>query len=870
MANGKYTFEDMAAEKSNAQDLLDIYLRNKNPVPVGGSFDWMAHQNQLADYTNKIDQYFNPTPPSSRSQLIEQGVPLGQRRAIEDAAAAELAKSVQKTQQATMRDMARTRTGGGMVQQPRGRTPVTPTSTTPAFDPEVARMMMNAPAKPPAGDIYSGRLKGKQYSGTAPTTDPELTAIQDAATAAGNPFAAADAAGTDIRGRDLSYLETPDEEGVVPNLEFLTAWDTAIKETLGDTSGMTAVEAAEAYETASAQRALDAEIINKDVFDALEVQIATDEGGNINAPIFQWGVNTETGADQIVMTPTDDGTTVDPAEQCALDGGTWNGTSCDFGDGEEKTAEQLCIDQGGTWDGTSCKIADDSEIIVPPEEELTYEQKQKQLSTDTYNDRIKEIEKAVKDGLIDIEDAQTAFNDAKNQLFAQMAALNEATYGTVADEFQARTTQRAADVEAMLKYLTDPVEDPDPVGFGQESDFQAGAGIDRDFIQQIIGDDIAWNMAGYAEETDAMRDFMGALELIGQQGASEAEMLGNYMFDSYRQDLETTGRNMELQSAMQMLAEQQAAAEQNLQSQLLGPYFGLDPEMMMAGMGAGVDMAGYAEGRTAREDAADMAYQDNVWDYLMSQTMSPYQSGMLGVAQQGQQMDTMSTLWDIMNPQPTAAETAAANTQAQMDALNSALAKMRAGGTPAQAPSPANNWMGSPAMPAQDIYTGEEIMAMQDAGMDVGQMMLNQQTAQVEMQNMGSFAEAMNIPLENLMGAQSLGVLKELVDDFQFYRMGEGLGAVSADSLIPFVYPPSSENPEGTMGMVPQSDWLNKFEIFYPDANNKDFQLGEGGPWLSGEMTPQEYFEVATMAAVDAESLQDLLRYFYFPTLAGE
>ena len=35
MANGKYTFEDMAAEKSNAQDLLDIYLRNKNPVPIG-------------------------------------------------------------------------------------------------------------------------------------------------------------------------------------------------------------------------------------------------------------------------------------------------------------------------------------------------------------------------------------------------------------------------------------------------------------------------------------------------------------------------------------------------------------------------------------------------------------------------------------------------------------------------------------------------------------------------------------------------------------------------------------------------------------------------------------------------------------------
>jgi hypothetical protein len=255
---------------------------------------------------------------------------------------------------------------------------------------------------------------------------------------------------------------------------------------------------------------------------------------------------------------------------------------------------------------------------------------------------------------------------------------------------------------------------------------------------------------------------------------------------------------------------------------------------------------------------------------MMSQTMNPYQSGMLDVAQQGQQLDQFSTLWDIMNPQPTAAETGAANTQAQMGALDSALAKMRAGGTPAQAPSPANNWMGSPAMAAEDIYTGEEIMAMQDAGMDVGQMMLDQQTAQVGMQNMGSFAEAMNIPLENLMGAQSLGVLKELVDDFQFYRMGDGLGAVSADSLIPFVYPPSPENPEGTMGTVQQSDWLNKFEIYYPDANNRDFQLGEGGPWLSGEMTPQEYFELATMASVDAESLQNLLQYFYFPTLEGE
>jgi hypothetical protein len=794
MANGKYTFEDMAAEKSNAQDFLDIYLRNKKSVPAGEQkpmFDPFAHQNELADYTNKIDQYFNPTPAPTPSQLIEQRIPkqyweemgaqtLGQRKAAEAAVAA-------AAQQAAIRDQIRSGTGItsgiGTDPQSRGGTQPTPTSTTPTGPTRVPPAVA-ARQTPSSMDIYSRRGTAPTTTETTATTDPDLTAIQDTATG------------------DVDPVNT-----FLKMLEKMESDD------------------------ARAQWGFDQGIINADVLGELRAQEAAGQPMNINLgvndvkvdgvsagqkAIFKWTEPDETGKRTIEMIP-------EPP------------------DGEEEIVEgsELVEEEEVTTEEEL------GEVVL--EEEDQYLNDQLEILTETYNDRVDAIQTAVTDGNTDINNAQIAFNEAKDILFDQMAELNKATYGTVEDEFQARTTQRGTDVADMLALL-------------------AGQGVEQNLIQDVIGGDIGMNLAGYGEETDAMRDFMGALELIGQQGSSEAEMLGNYMFDSYRQDLDTTGRNMELQSAMQMLAEQQSAAEQNLQSSMLGPYFGLDPEMMMAGMGAGVDMAGYAEGRTARDDAADMAYQDNVWDYMMSQTMTPYQTGMLDVAQQGQQMDTMSTLWDLMNPQPTAADAA----QAQMGALDSALAKMRAGGTPAQAPSPANNWMGSPAMPAEDIYTGEEIMAMQDAGMDVGQMMLDQQTAQVGMQNMGSFAEAMNIPLENLMGAQSLGVLKELVDDFQFYRMGEGLGAVSADALIPFVYPPSSENPEGTMGMVPQSDWLNKFEIFYPDANNRDFQLGEGGPWLSGEMTPQEYFEVATMASVDAESLQDLLRYFYFPNLAGE
>ena len=668
--------------------------------------------------------------------------------------------------------------------------------------------------------------QGARGAQAARQASPELDAIADIATttavdavASGDPFAAADAAGTDIRGRDLSYLQTPDENDVLPNADFLTAWDAAIKETLGDTSGMSAVEAAEAYETASAQRALDAEIINQDVFDALEVQIATDEGGNINAPIFQWGV-TESGADQIVMAPT----TVDPAEQCALDGGTWNGTSCDLGGGETKTAEQLCIDQGGTWDGTSCKIGGDPDITVPPEDQLTYEDKQKKLSTDTYNKRVAEIEQAVKDGLIDIQDAQTAFNDAKDQLFADMAALNKITYDEVNETFSFNTQQRAADVQSMLDLL-------------------ATQGVEQNLIQDVIGGDIGMNLAGYGEETDAMRDFSEMLNIIGQQGSGEAEMLGNYMFDSYRQDLETTGRNMELQSAMQMLAEQQAAAEQNLQSSMLGPYFGIDPALMMAGMGAGVDVAGVAENRAIQEQAATDAmdlllaqqkfatdervagetftggqnYQNNLWDYVTDQTMNPYQSGMLKVAEDEQRMDMLSSLMQMMQPSEAAIEA-----QAQTDYDNNlaaAIMEMQRGYMP-ETWSGANSFtpsmMTSPATTALDRMTPEMISALEQSDFDMGNYLVDQAREEQEMFATYSLADAIGMDPMQLIGASQAGILDKLISEYDFEMTESGFTATASDPAMEFPYPPTEMNPSGSVGMVDLSEYKDMLDIYYP------------------------------------------------------
>ena len=911
MANGKYTFEDMEAEKSNVQDLGEYLGFNR----------WtneMAKKRQLEELEQKLGNYRNPSY-DRLGQLRGRGLNLGDAKsylAAEQAAQAAGARrqtsatapvpstQIQPSNQKALDDAAsyaaylaaqkaagppisqrtpptNTRALGGSprltTQQQAAKTAESAKATSATAQQAIAdayaameaaktgntaanvianmsaddqmRMILaqNANAEAAAaqreadiadfsymsesdtlgrrtipaddqmrailaagGDFPMGGPAGA--AGVADDTAGIQAAAQAeaaAAAAAGNalsPFGE----GLDSRGRAIGDYDFGDGKkglggGDPEAIAFLEAWNADVLEGM-DLTGLDPVEAARIYENKSADMAKDQGFISDDVHTALLEQIITDEGGNINAPIFKWGINTETGADQIVMAPVE--------EQIVVPAG---------GDGDEGGGG----DEGGD---------DDPPIVVPPEGQLTYEQKQKNISTNTYNDRIKYIQAAVKAGQMDLDTAQTEFNTAKNLLFAQMAELNKATYGTVEDEFQARTTQRGTDVADMLALL-------------------AEQGVEQNLIQDVIGGDIGMNLAGYGEETDAMRDFMGALELIGQQGASEAEMLGNYMFDSYRQDLDTTGRNMELQSAMQMLAEQQAAAEQNLQSQLLGPYFGLDPEMMMAGMGAGVDMAGYAEGRTARDAAADMAYQDNVWDYLMSQTMTPYQSGMLQVAQDEQQMDTLSSLMEMMQPSGAAAQAVADQN------LYDAVMELQQGYIPAtsMAPSPANNFMGAstPASTALERMTPAMLSALEGSDFALGDYLVDQARQEQEMFATVSLADAIGMDPMQLIGASQEGILNKLIDAYTFEMTGSGFNATASDPSLEFPIPPTDLNPAGSVEMVDLSKYKDMLDIYYP---------GWDGP-------PEERtFEMMTPSgqtiSVGAE-LSDLGAYVEFLMNAG-
>ena len=599
---------------------------------------------------------------------------------------------------------------------------------------------------------------------------------------------------------------------------------------------------------ARAQYGFDKGIINADVLAALRAQEAAGQPMNINLgatdvdvggvsegqkAIFKWTEPDETGKRTIVM----------------------------LSEGDDDDDVVTSTDVTETIDESE----DEETILAADDPEINYLNDQTEIITKAYNDRIDAIEAAVEDGRIDINLAQGVFNAAKDKLFDDMAELSKITYDEVTDTFSFNTEQRATDVQSMLDLL-------------------AEQGVEQNLIQDVIGGDIGMNLAGYAEETDAMRDFSEMLNIIGQQGRSEAGLLGNYMFDSYRQDLETTGRNMELQAAMQQLAEQQAAAEQNLQSSILGPYFGLDPQTMMAGMGAGIDVAGVSENRAVREQAAKDAmamllaqqafqtgereagqrfqtgerlgaqqfaggqsYQDNVWDYLTDQTMTPYQSGMLGVAQQDQQMDTMSTLMDLINPQPTAADNAAMAAQAQTAALDSALSKMQMGSIPAQAPIFKQGQMmaGTPAFNWQNALTGEEVQALDAVGWDTEGLlygdMQEQMNSMNEISNMGSFADVMQVPLEVLMGAEALGagVVGALVDD---------IIAGGNDPLVNYTHP-AMEGFEPWTESIPLSQATALYDY--------EYQAGEPAPFnLFG-------YDVGEDGLLDTDRVMDLMELGY-------
>ena len=561
---------------------------------------------------------------------------------------------------------------------------------------------------------------------------------------------------------------------------------------------------------ARAQYGFDKGIINADVLGALRAQEAAGQPMNINLgaadvavdgvsagqkAIFEWGTDSETGKPVIQM----------------------------MSEGDE--GDEVVTSTGVT--GVIEESEEEETILAADDPEINYLNDQTEIITKAYNDRIDAIEAAVEDGRIDINLAQGVFNAAKDKLFDDMAELNKITYDEVNDTFSFNTQQRATDMQSMLDLL-------------------ATQGVEQNLIQDVIGGDIGMNLAGYAEETDAMRDFSEMLNIIGQQGRGEAGMLGNYMFDSYRQDLETTGRNMELQAAMQQLAEQQAAAEQNLQSSILGPYFGLDPQTMMAGMGAGVDVAGVSENRAMQDQAAEDAmklllaqqefattereagqtfaggqnYQNNLWDYVTNQTMDPYQSGMLGVAQQGQQVDTISALMDMMAPaQPSAAQIAASNEQAAtlatQSALESAMAKIAMGDIPAQEPIFKQGQM-MQGMPGYQMnaasFTGEELMALDSVGVDIEDLTVNRSDTVQSLDNMQTFASAINMPLAELMGAQDMGVLGSYFSE---------IVAAGNDPYVDYM------RPSGALENIQLSQAMKLQEYEYPNiGEDTPYQLG--------------------------------------------
>ena len=231
---------------------------------------------------------------------------------------------------------------------------------------------------------------------------------------------------------------------------------------------------------------------------------------------------------------------------------------------------------------------------------------------------------------------------------------------------------------------------------------------------------------------------------------------------------------------------------------------------------------------------------------------------MLQVAQDEQQMDTLSSLMQMMQPSEAAAE---AQAQADYDNnLAAAIMEMQRGYMP-ETWSGANSFtpsmMTSPATTALDRMTPEMISALEQSDFDMGNYLVDQAQQEQEMFATVSLADAIGMDPMQMIGACQQGILDELIEGYTFEMTGSGFNATASDPQMDFPVPPTDLNPEGSIVPVLLSNYRDMLDFHYPNwdgpAEERTFEM----------MTPS-----GQSISVGAE-LEDLGAYVDFLMNAG-
>ena len=189
-----------------------------------------------------------------------------------------------------------------------------------------------------------------------------------------------------------------------------------------------------------------------------------------------------------------------------------------------------------------------------------------------------DIENLLNRGIIDIDEAQAAYEETADRVYADFLTNQEAVMAEFEQMLVDSQTQEGVDRESLRDEL-------------------AAAGIDYG----LVAEDLDFLDRQAAQTRGAQGDYLANIGRIGEQSQYDRELAGQRMFGGARTQAQQAARQEMAAARGETRAQQRALDQMAVSAEQLADTFGVDAGELLSGMIAGVDLPGIMESRRAQE-----------------------------------------------------------------------------------------------------------------------------------------------------------------------------------------------------------------------------------------------------------------------------
>jgi hypothetical protein len=213
------------------------------------------------------------------------------------------------------------------------------------------------------------------------------------------------------------------------------------------------------------------------------------------------------------------------------------------------------------------------------------------------------IDALVDAGLVDIDEAETLYNDTIDGIYNDFLDDQTAIQAAYEDMVAASATSRTADREALMAEL-------------------GAAGIDPSLVAGDLA--ILDEVTGLTQ--DARGTYLDEVSRIGRMSDADRQAMSQGMFTGFRQDVKGAGRTEKAAVGREAREGKRALEAMGLSAGQMSEYLDLDPGALFASMVAGVDLPAIAEGRAERDWRTEEREAGQDWQSEEAQLGRDWQS----------------------------------------------------------------------------------------------------------------------------------------------------------------------------------------------------------------------------------------------------